>query len=131
MFPLTGITMLGAQVTDLSSQWRKGKLFPCTYAFIMEKPLSNDSLVFSYPLSYLNNLTAFADDYSSAVNGGIPVVRFDWRIGSENCSQAQRNLTTYACRDNTDCVDYDAQVEGYLCQCMDGYYGNAYLRCEG
>lgn len=123
--------MLGAQVTDLSSQWRKRKLFPCTYAFIMEKPISNESFVFSYSLSYLNNLTAFVDDYWSATNGGTPVVRFDWRIGLENCSQAQRNLTAYACRDNTYCVDYNAQVEGYLCQCKDGYNGNPYIGCQG
>ncbi|KAH6822093.1 hypothetical protein C2S53_000643 [Perilla frutescens var. hirtella] len=125
-----GITMLGVQFIDLSNKWRNGKLFPCSYAFITEKAISSKSEGFSFPLSYLNNSTAFVADDWRNTKGALPVVRLDWRIGAENCSQASRNSTTYACQNNTECIDYEAEIKGYLCRCKDGYRGNPYIRCD-
>ncbi|KAH6781362.1 hypothetical protein C2S51_006655 [Perilla frutescens var. frutescens] len=122
-----GITMLRAQLTNLGEKLHEAKLFNCSYAFIQEKLISNQSK-FSYPLSYLNSRTEFVDDNYRWITGAPPVVRLDWRIGAENCSQARQNAKSYACHaNNTDCVDLNGGVGGYQCYCMSGYDGNPYL----
>lgn len=128
-----GPRFFGAQLSDtygkLSVVERK-RFFPCSYAFVEEK-MSSDESNFSYPLSYLNRSI---DDVSNDRWGPTPtppVIRVDWGIGSKNCRQAQRNATTYACRDNSACVDVDAAVDDavqrYYCLCLQGFTGNPYL----
>lgn len=122
-----GIEYLGAQFMNISKKWRKKKLFPCSYAFIEEKVVSDDSK-FSYPLSYLNRRQQYRN-YTWGPTTKIPACRLDWRIGAENCSVAQQNSNTYACQNNSKCVQVDAaaNIQGYHCQCLPGYQGNPYL----
>ncbi|XP_057796937.1 wall-associated receptor kinase 1-like [Salvia miltiorrhiza] len=117
-----GTSYLEANLTDLSGQWRRSKLFPCSFAFITQK--TEYSFGYSFPLEYLQNSTApLLDDFFSIMLAMV----LDWRIGIENCKQARRNPTTFACRGNTSCVDFEPNVGGYLCNCLKGYEGNPYL----
>lgn len=98
-----------ANLSDLSGQWRRRKLLPCSYAIVAQK----DPEPYAFPLEYLNNSTApFLEDLSYR----LPLV-LDWRIGVDNCNQAQRNPSTFACQGNSVCVDFDEHVGGYLCNC--------------
>ncbi|XP_057797247.1 wall-associated receptor kinase-like 8 [Salvia miltiorrhiza] len=120
-----GTTFLAAQLSDLGGKWLRDKYFPCSYAFVVEKRTLDES-VWLYPFSDLNKSINSQDD-DWVLSGPPPVVRLDWRVGTENCSEAQKDSSTYACKANTDCVNYDANTDwGYLCSCKPGYHGNPY-----
>ncbi|KAI3842976.1 hypothetical protein MKW92_010912, partial [Papaver armeniacum] len=61
----------------------------------------------------------------------IPVV-LDWAIGDKTCEQAQVNPETYACQNNSNCIE-TVNNPGYRCTCTKGYAGNPYLKpgCQG
>lgn len=124
-----GTTYLQAYLYDLHGNWRKNKLFPCSYAFVGEKLLGNKT-DFSFPLYNLDNSSTFLNDNPTVAS--TPMV-LDWRIGTQNCAQARTNSTAFACQLNTFCVDSDTNLGGYLCQCNPGYQGNPYLAlgCQG
>ncbi|KAH6801422.1 hypothetical protein C2S52_001886 [Perilla frutescens var. hirtella] len=122
-----GTSNLYVNLTDVRNNWRDSKLFSTSYAFIGEKVITNQSR-FSYRLNDLNNATTFLTDNWASKN--TPPMLLDWRIGAENCNEATKNLTTYACRGNSDCVDFDTNIGGYLCNCSKGYEGNPYLDCQ-
>ncbi|KAJ7940926.1 Wall-associated receptor kinase [Quillaja saponaria] len=83
---------------------------PCSYGFVVEDGYFNFS---SLDLKDLRNKNDF------------PVV-INWAIGNETCQKARRNATSYACKDNSFCVDSE-NASGYLCKCKDGFSGNPYL----
>ncbi|XP_019054404.1 PREDICTED: wall-associated receptor kinase 2-like [Nelumbo nucifera] len=64
----------------------------------------------------------------------IPVV-LDWVIVNQTCEEARRNLSTFACRENSYCYDVDSDNgPGYRCSYNKGYEGNIpYLPggCQG
>lgn len=122
-----GTTNLYVNMTDVHNNWRGSKLFSTSYAFVGQKVITNQS-EFSYRLNDLSNASIFLSDNWAAKN--TPPLLLDWKIGAQNCNQAKLNPTTYACRGNTDCVDFDTNVAGYLCNCSKGYEGNPYLDCQ-
>ncbi|KAG6418304.1 hypothetical protein SASPL_120507 [Salvia splendens] len=117
--------IIGAQLIDLSRKLVRKKLFPCSFAFLQERVDDLNDTKFSYPLYYLENSTALLND-NWASTTRPPVVRLAWEVGTDNCSQAKLNSSTYACRDDKSvCVDLNNG--GYLCSCVQGYEGNPYL----
>ncbi|XP_074294489.1 putative wall-associated receptor kinase-like 16 [Silene latifolia] len=59
----------------------------------------------------------------------VPTV-LDWTVGGNlTCEQAQKNTSSYACKHNSICIDYNVSTEGYRCNCQQGYEGNPYLGC--
>ncbi|KAI3894894.1 hypothetical protein MKX03_018173 [Papaver bracteatum] len=98
---LAAISNFSATVDDINE--RKNMSFNlCSYGF----------------LSYLK-------DFKSKGTGTVPAV-VDWTIGNENCDDAIRNSTSYACVPNTVCKSGNI-VLGYRCKCAEGYAGNPYL----
>ncbi|CAL5386738.1 unnamed protein product [Camellia sinensis] len=72
----------------------------CSYAFVAEEATHNFS---SLDLANLQNRTMF------------PVV-LDWSVGNQTCAEAKNNLTSFACKANSDCYDFD-NGPGYRCNC--------------
>ncbi|KAI3925388.1 hypothetical protein MKX01_015089 [Papaver californicum] len=86
----------------------------CSYAFLIEESS------FNFSSSYLNDLQNHGPGPVS-----VPVVA-DWTVGTETCQEAVRNLTSYACGNNSDCTSSN-DPPGYRCSCKRGYAGNPYL----
>ncbi|KAA8519334.1 hypothetical protein F0562_013590 [Nyssa sinensis] len=74
------------------------------------------------------NVSSYTD--IQAVDG-VPVV-LDWTVGNMSCHEATGNLSNYACKDNSDCIN-STRGRGYQCRCSSGYRGNPYLPngCQG
>ncbi|GFS34960.1 wall associated kinase 5 [Actinidia rufa] len=83
---------------------------PCSYAFIAEEAAYNFS---SLDLANLQNREK------------LPVM-LDWAVGNETCDEARKNQTSYACKENSECYNFD-NGPGYRCNCSEGYDGNPYL----
>ncbi|KAH6781211.1 hypothetical protein C2S52_000025 [Perilla frutescens var. hirtella] len=119
-----GATYLEANLSELSGRWPRTN-FSCSYAFLEYKDPAHSQYFLSYPI--LNNSTEISFDVMSPMLRREKVLVLDWRIGVQNCNEARRNPATFACKSNSDCVDFDATVGGYLCNCSNGYQGNPYL----
>lgn len=124
---LAGTTYLEANLSVFSRQEQRRKLSSCSYVFVEYK----DQTAMRFPyISFdsLNNSTAAQTIIRQRLK-----VMLDWRIGSENCSEAKQNLATFACHGNSECVDFDSKVGGYHCICSEGYQGNPYIisGCQG
>ncbi|KAK9096309.1 hypothetical protein Sjap_021806 [Stephania japonica] len=90
----------------------------CSYSFLAD----NDWFTF-----YVSDLWNFSNrvEYNHE-NGVAPPVVIDWAIRNLTCKEAQRNQSSYACRQNASCID-SSNGPGYLCRCNEGYEGNPYL----
>lgn len=89
----------------------------CAYAFIGEAGRYNFSALNIY------NLISKKFRYEMVL---------DWTVGDTNCQEAQKNISSYLCKENSECFDVD-NVKGYRCNCSVGYQGNPYLEkgCQG
>ncbi|VAH00837.1 unnamed protein product [Triticum turgidum subsp. durum] len=104
--------------TNFSSSVNTSRIWEfnrCSYAVLME------AAAFNFSTSYVGN-TTFNDTH----HGRVPMV-VDWAVrDAKSCDDARRN-TTYAClSSNSVCVD-SVNDYGYMCNCSQGYKGNAYL----
>lgn len=111
-----GTAYLEVYLSDLSGRWPRTN-FSCSYAFVGYKYYQPNR---SFHIS--NNSTAIPPDDSLKSRNAL-----DWRIGAVSCNEARWDPASFACRGNSDCVDFDATVGGYLCKCSEGYQGNPYL----
>ncbi|KAJ7959209.1 Wall-associated receptor kinase, partial [Quillaja saponaria] len=63
----------------------------------------------------------------------FPVV-INWGIGNEKCQEARKNATSYACQENSFCIELE-NGQGYHCKCNDRFKGHPYLSgvngCQG
>ncbi|KAM0010942.1 putative protein kinase RLK-Pelle-WAK family [Helianthus debilis subsp. tardiflorus] len=84
----------------------------CSYTFIVEDGV--------YNFSSINVYTMKKQDLESHE------MLLDWTVGNENCQEAQKNTSSYLCKENSKCVDANNGV-GYSCTCSVGYHGNPYL----
>ncbi|KAH6781376.1 hypothetical protein C2S51_006669 [Perilla frutescens var. frutescens] len=127
-----GTSYLEANLSELHGSWPRSTNLSCSYAFVEYKDRSSQySSGESYPILIDSTMTTPTLHVQRLVES--IVLALDWRIGTVNCNEAQRNLTTFSCKGNTTCVDFDATVGGYLCNCSKGYQGNPYLSpgCQG
>ena len=110
-----GTTYLESNLTHLSVP-RTIINSSCSFTFIKYTESVEDG-------SSLDSYT----DYLNPVQRDVqPSMALDWRIGAMNCREA-RHLANFVCRNNSDCVDFNATLGGYLCNCSKGYTGNPYL----
>ncbi|XP_058759314.1 putative wall-associated receptor kinase-like 16 [Vicia villosa] len=82
---------------------------PCGYAFVVE-----------------NGTYSFNSTDLKLEKKEFPVL-LDWAIGNQTCEQAQKNLSSYACKADKSTCHNSTGRSGYLCRCIDGYYGNPYF----
>ncbi|XVE61015.1 hypothetical protein DITRI_Ditri06bG0006100 [Diplodiscus trichospermus] len=90
--------------------------YQCGYAFLVDTS------------SYLFEPSSDLDKCSSSKIKNSRVV-LDWVIGKQTCEEAQKNWETYACKENSNCEEYDPDTNGsgYRYSCKQGYQGNPYL----
>lgn len=83
---------------------------PCSYAFLADQ----------------EQYTFSASDLLAESRVRNIAVVLDWAVGSKTCEEAQRDLATYACQQNSYCSNSENNP-GYRCTCHDGYKGNPYI----
>ncbi|KAL2544882.1 Uncharacterized protein Fot_14115 [Forsythia ovata] len=93
---------------------------PCGYSFLGEQDR------YKFRVSDL-----FNPIFPQRILKNVPLV-IDWVIGNKTCVEVQKS-SDFACQENSICVDSDTGLEGYRCNCSNGYEGNPYLRpgCQG
>ncbi|CAO2831217.1 unnamed protein product [Amaranthus hypochondriacus] len=111
-----GIKSFAIELRSFKNHTNVSNFNPYSYAFLGEQDK------FNFDVYDLNN-PAF---YNQTITH-IPIV-IDWFIGEgQTCMQAKQNMSSYACQNNTNCIDYDGATQGYRCSCLPGYEGNPYL----
>uniref|UniRef100_A0A0E0DD32 Protein kinase domain-containing protein n=1 Tax=Oryza meridionalis TaxID=40149 RepID=A0A0E0DD32_9ORYZ len=90
---------------------------PCSYAVLME------SSSFTFSTTYLTSRA-----FNTSYGGQVPLV-LDWAIRTaNNCVEAQKNITSYACKGDYSVCLNSTNGSGYICNCKKGYQGNPYLQ---
>ncbi|KAL7168184.1 hypothetical protein ACSBR2_038593 [Camellia fascicularis] len=105
-----GVTNYNIEVHSYYSHTSVWGFNPCSYAFVAEETAYNFS---SSDLANMQGKTM------------VPMI-LDWAVGNQTCDEAMKNLTSYACKANSDCYDFD-NGPGYRYNCSNGFEGNPYL----
>ncbi|KAI8015625.1 Wall-associated receptor kinase 2 [Camellia lanceoleosa] len=103
------VTSFKFNVSSHDNHTRVWEFNPCSYAFVAEE----------------NNYTFSSVDLANLQNRSMVPVVLDWAVGNQRCDEAKKNLTSFACKANSDCYDFD-NGPGYRCNCSQGYEGNPY-----
>lgn len=113
-----GLTRFKFHVESNGGNVGKKGFNKCSYAFIVEDGRYNFSLV--------NVFDVKKQDLESYE------MLLDWTVGNNSCEEAQRNISSYMCKENSKCFDANNGM-GYSCICSVGYKGNPYLDngCQG
>lgn len=117
----TGLKMFVTGVASPTNHTNVSDFNQCGHAFLAEQDK------FTFKLADLSDLK-----FANRTKDRVPVM-LDWFVGvNQTCVQAKRNLTSYACRKNSNCTDF-VNGSGYRCTCLSGYHGNPYLSpgCTG
>ncbi|KAK0587129.1 hypothetical protein LWI29_017865 [Acer saccharum] len=110
-----GLKEIAVEAYSFNGLQNVSQFNPCSYAFVIDDSQFN-----------------FSSSNLSIITERVPTV-IHWAItGQGECEEARRNKTSYACKQNSECYETDANnsVRGYLCRCKDGYEGNPYLSCR-
>ncbi|THG21028.1 hypothetical protein TEA_015126 [Camellia sinensis var. sinensis] len=103
------VTSFKFNVSSHDNHTRVWEFNPCSYAFVAEE----------------TNYTFSSIDLANLQNRSMVPVVLDWAVGNQRCDEAKKNLTSLACKANSDCYDFD-NGPGYRCNCSQGYEGNPY-----
>ncbi|KAI3932430.1 hypothetical protein MKW92_030707 [Papaver armeniacum] len=97
---------------------------PCSSIFMAEKDYYKFKKDTDLPNIRSNTTLVYREGNKDVP---LPVV-LNWAIGNKTCEEAQKNLTSFACRKehNSYCIDSDNGL-GYRCSCYKGYEGNPYI----
>ncbi|GMP46720.1 hypothetical protein CsSME_00014769 [Camellia sinensis var. sinensis] len=104
-----GVTSFKFNVSSHDKHTRVWEFNPCSYAFVAEE----------------TNYAFSSVDLANLQNRSMVPVVLDWAVGNQRCSEAKKNLTSFACKANSHCYDFD-NGPGYRCNCSQGYEGNPY-----
>lgn len=107
----TGLKSFLIQVGSINTVNRTWTANPCSQAIVVDKEFTGDVH------GKLNT------------NGTTVPMMLDWVIGNVTCTEAEKNLTSYACGGNSYCSE-SFNGPGYRCTCRKGYTGNPYLGCQ-
>ncbi|XP_078162461.1 wall-associated receptor kinase 17-like [Carex rostrata] len=89
-------------------------------------PLRNCSAAFFTTHNEFSFKTAYFDEYFSTSVGDYVAV-LNWAIGDKSCEEAEKDVNSFACKENSRCYD-SLTGAGYLCNCSQGYDGNPYAQ---
>ncbi|PIN18064.1 Serine/threonine protein kinase [Handroanthus impetiginosus] len=109
-----GLKTFWSALTSLKNHTEVHSFNPCGYAFIGDKER------FDFHSSDFGDM-----GFRNRTIENVPIV-LDWAIGNSSCNQVKTN-SDFACGKNSYCVDSDTGLEGYRCNCSEGYEGNPYL----
>ncbi|KAL2906970.1 Wall-associated receptor kinase 2 [Bienertia sinuspersici] len=111
-----GLDLFVARLGTTFSHRSVSEFNPCGYAFMGDK----DKFTF-------NVVDLLDPTFRNRTNDNVPIV-LEWVVGSnQTCHQAKQDMGSYACQQNSNCIDSDMGSEGYRCSCLTGYEGNPYL----
>ncbi|KAK1411096.1 hypothetical protein QVD17_37640 [Tagetes erecta] len=107
-----GLTRFRFHVESNGGNVGKKGFNKCSYAFIVEDGRYNFSLV--------NVFDVKKQDLE------LYEMVLDWTVGDKSCQEALMNISSYVCKENSNCFDANNGL-GYSCTCAVGYKGNAYI----